>query len=56
MGMTNKERVEALLNRETPDRVPIYPFGGGFSMTYRDRALADLFVNPKASLDAQSET
>jgi uroporphyrinogen decarboxylase len=56
MGMTNRARVEALLNRETPDRVPIYPFGSGFSMTYRDRALADLFINPKASLDAQSET
>jgi len=56
LGMTNKERVEALLNRETPDRVPLYPFGGSFSMSYRGRSLADLFINPESSLDAQSET
>ncbi len=51
--MTNRERVEALLNHETPDRVPIYPFGGSFSMLYGGRTLAELFNHPELSLDSQ---
>ncbi len=51
--MTNKERVEALLRREKPDRVPLYPFGGGFSAVYSNVPLAELYKNPEASLAAQ---
>jgi uroporphyrinogen decarboxylase len=51
--MTNKQRVDALLNREKPDRVPIYPFGGGFSAVYNNSSIADLYTNPKVSLAAQ---
>ena len=34
--MTDRERVEALLRREKPDRVPLWPFGSaiGFCMIY----------------------
>ncbi len=53
MGMTNRERVEALLNHEIPDRIPIYPFGGSFSMLYGGRTLAELFNHPELSLDSQ---
>jgi uroporphyrinogen decarboxylase len=51
--LTNRQRVQALLNREEPDRVPIYPFGGGFSMLYGGRSIADLFNEPDISLAAQ---
>lgn len=51
--MTNRQRVEALLNREKPDRVPIYPFGMGFSAVYCGVSLADIYNNPEVSLAAQ---
>ena len=34
--MTDKQRVEALLRREKPDRVPIYPFALGFDGLCQD--------------------
>ena len=52
-AMTNKERVEALLRYEKVDRVPIYPFGGSFSMLYSGHALAELFNNPELSFESQ---
>ncbi|MBW2030115.1 MAG: hypothetical protein JRJ31_13690 [Deltaproteobacteria bacterium] len=51
--MTNRERVEALLRRERPDRVPIYPFGMGFAAVYSHVSVADIYTNPEASLAAQ---
>jgi uroporphyrinogen decarboxylase len=51
--MTNKERVEALLHYEKIDRVPIYPFGGSFSMLYSGHTLAELFNNPELSFESQ---
>ncbi|MBI4181280.1 MAG: hypothetical protein HY528_05050, partial [Chloroflexi bacterium] len=44
--MTNKERVEALLRREKPDRVPFSPGGGDFAMLYSGFPLSDAFTKP----------
>ena len=54
--MTNKERVQALLNREKPDRVPIYPFSSGFSLIYAGHSIADMFAEPEIALLAQQKT
>jgi len=51
--MTNRERVEALLRRERPDRIPIYPFGMGFAAVHCGVSMADIYTNPEASLAAQ---
>ncbi len=51
--MTDRERVEALLRREKPDRVPIWPFAPGFPMVYTGTSIADAYNNPKVSLAAQ---
>lgn len=51
MTMTNRERVEALLRREKPDRVPIWPFAAGFPMVYAGVSVADAYNNPKLSLE-----
>jgi len=49
--MTNRERVEALLRREKPDRVPIWPFAMGFPMVYAGVSVVDAYNNPKVGLD-----
>jgi len=54
--MTDKQRVEALLRREKPDRVPIYPFALGFAMVYAKISVADAFNNPEASFAGQRKT
>ena len=54
--MTNKQRVEALLRREKPDRVPIYPFAIGLSMVYAKTSIAEAFNNPEVSFAAQRKT
>ncbi|MBW1862759.1 MAG: uroporphyrinogen decarboxylase family protein [Deltaproteobacteria bacterium] len=51
--ITDRQRVEALLRREKPDRVPIYPFALGFATAYAKTSVADAFNNPEASLAAQ---
>ena len=51
--MTNRERVDGLLKHERIDRVPIYPFGGSFSMMYSGLTLAELFNNPALSFRSQ---
>lgn len=54
--MTNKQRVEALLNRQKPDRVPIWPFSLSFAMIYTKTSIADAYNNPAVSLAAQRKT
>ena len=43
--MTEKERVEAVLRREKPDRVPNWPFSNiaSFSAVYHHRPIADAY-------------
>lgn len=55
-GMTDRERVEALLRGDKPGRVPIYPFAIGIAMTYSKTSIADAFNNPKVSLAGQRKT
>jgi uroporphyrinogen decarboxylase len=55
-NMTDKQRVEALLRREKPDRVPIWPFSVGFSMVYTKTSVAAAYNNPAVSLAAQRKT
>jgi len=55
-SMTNSQRVDALLRREKPDRVPIYPFAMGFATVYAKTSIADAFNNPEVSLSAQRKT
>jgi uroporphyrinogen decarboxylase len=55
--MTEKERVEALLRREKPDRVPLYPFAAaGFSTIYAKASIADAYNKPEVALAAQRTT
>ncbi len=54
--MTDKERVAALLRRERPDRVPIWPMVAGFPMVYTQTSIADAYNKPEVSLAAQRKT
>jgi uroporphyrinogen decarboxylase len=55
--MTERERIEALLRREKPDRVPIWPFASqGFAMVNTNHSIADGYNNPEESLAAQRQT
>jgi uroporphyrinogen decarboxylase len=55
--MTDRERVEALLRREKPDRVPIWPFAyAGFATVYTGTSIADAYNNPKVAYEAQKKT
>jgi uroporphyrinogen decarboxylase len=54
--MTDKERVAALLRREKPDRVPIWPMAAGFPMVYTQTSIADAYNKPEVSLAAQRKT
>jgi uroporphyrinogen decarboxylase len=55
-AMTNGERIEALLRREKPDRVPIYPWALGFATVYTQHSIADWYNKPDVSLAAQRKT
>lgn len=54
--MTNRERVEALLRREKPDRIPSWHLALGFSTVYTGTAIADYYNKPAVSLAAQRKT
>jgi len=46
--MTERQRVEALLNYKRPDRVPIWPFvPNGFAVLYNNLTIADAYTNPE---------
>ena len=55
--MTDKERIEALLRREKPDRVPIWPFAyAGFATVYAGASIAEAYNKPEVALAAQRKT
>ena len=54
--MTDKERVETLLKREKPDRVPMFGMALGFTVVYSQTPLADVYNKPEVSLEAQRKT
>jgi len=52
--MNDRERMEALLRREKPDRVPVWPLGyPGFAALNAGYTIADGYNNPKKAFDAQ---
>ncbi len=56
-SMTDRQRVEALLNSQKPDRVPIWPFAlFGFAVIYNNMSITDAYNNPEASYTAQRKT
>jgi len=53
-SMTDRERVEALLNRKKPDRIPIWPFAKeGFATVYAKASIVDAYNKPGVALAAQ---
>jgi uroporphyrinogen decarboxylase len=45
--MSDRQRIEALLNRQKPDRVPIWPFvPNGFAVLYNNLSITDAYTNP----------
>ncbi len=54
--MTNRERIEALLNRRKPDRIPIYPISMGFNMVYTNTTIDKAYNQPALSLAAARKT
>ena len=52
--MTDRERIEALLNRQKPDRVPVWPFAfDAFSVINAGYSIADAYNNPEKALETQ---
>jgi uroporphyrinogen decarboxylase len=46
--MTDRQRVEVLLQRRKPDRVPILPFApNGFAVLYNNLSINDAYTNPE---------
>jgi uroporphyrinogen decarboxylase len=55
--MTDRQRIEALLNHHKPDRVPVWPFSMiGFAAVYNNLPIAEAYNNPEASYAAQRKT
>jgi len=50
--MTERQRVEVLLRREKPDRVPNWPLAFGFCTVYNGGTIADAYSKPDVFLDA----
>lgn len=51
--MTDRERIEALLRHEKPERVPNWTSGLGFCTLYIGGSVADAYNNPELSLAGQ---
>jgi uroporphyrinogen decarboxylase len=54
--MTNKQRVQALMNGEEPDRVPIWPLALGFNTIYVGKSIAEAYLNPSAHMEGLRKT
>jgi len=54
--LTDEERLEALWNREKPDRVPIWPLPLGFATLNVGYSINDFYTDPKRSAEAQRWT
>jgi uroporphyrinogen decarboxylase len=55
--MTERQRIEALLNRRKPDRVPIWPFApNGFAVQYANLSIRDAYTNPEGTYYALRKT
>jgi uroporphyrinogen decarboxylase len=54
--MNNRERVDALLSRKKPDRVPIFPFGAGFSLVNKNKPIVAAYNDPEMAISALQKT
>ena len=54
--MTESERVNALLRREKPDRIPIFGMCGGFVMVYTQCSIADYYNRPDVYIPRVKKT
>jgi len=55
--MTESERVEALLQRKKPDRIPVWPFDfSGFCCIDAGHNLGELYNNPALALEVERST
>jgi uroporphyrinogen decarboxylase len=52
-GMREPERLEALLNRQRPDRVPLWPASLGYSVVNAGYTINEFYTDPRISTDAQ---
>ena len=54
-SMRHAQHVRALLKKEKPDKVPIWPFFdmGGFAAVYYNRSISDAYRDPGVSLQLQ---
>lgn len=55
-AMTNRKRIEVLLDRRKPDRIPIYSIAPGFHMVHNSIPVADAYNKPAVSLAAQRKS
>jgi uroporphyrinogen decarboxylase len=54
--LSHEERMEAIWNRQTPDRIPIWPFAVSFNALNVGYTINDSYTNPKKSIDSQRWT
>ncbi len=54
--MTKWERWNAILNRQTPDRVPVWSFGLGFHAIHAGLSLVEAYTNAEKVVDATEKT
>jgi uroporphyrinogen decarboxylase len=54
-AMTERQRIDALLKRQKPDKVPHWPFFDmtGFAAIYQNRPIIDAYKDPKVYLELQ---
>jgi len=56
-NMTDRERIEALISRRKPDRVPVWPGPcNGFAVTYNNLPLAAAYTDPEATYRSLRKT
>jgi uroporphyrinogen decarboxylase len=55
-AMTERERFEALVRGERPDRIPVWMPGAGFCAIHSGRPLVDAYNDPATSLALQRKT
>ena len=54
--MNKYERWQAMMNRQRPDRVPVFSFGLGFSTLYAGLSLVDAYTNPARVIEGNAKT
>jgi len=56
-AMTDRQRIETILKRQKPDRVPLWPFAyQGFAGVYSGTSIADAYNKPRTAYEGQKKT